>query len=143
RTMRMLKRVLAVIGVLVLLVVGVSVWLFARGGAFRDLEPGFAGVCRDLPLEASAEDMQVDHDRRFLYVSYMDRLGMIAGDDVQGTIMRIDLGRLPLEPQDALLDRPDHLRTHGLSLHVDEDGQRFLHVINHPVDRSSEPELVE
>jgi arylesterase/paraoxonase len=57
--------------------------------------------------------------------------------------MRLDLNRMPLVPEDALLDKPAHLRTHGLSLYIDPAGKRSLFVINHPLNRGSQPELVE
>ena len=57
--------------------------------------------------------------------------------------MRLDLNRRPLALEDALLDKPAHLRTHGLSLYIDPAGKRSLFVINHPLNRGTEPELVE
>jgi arylesterase/paraoxonase len=143
--MRLVKRLLKFIGLLVLLAAVGTVYVLNRGGAFRKIEPHFAGSCESLPLDASAEDITVDRERGLAYVSYLDRQSLIKGDgtNVQGTIMRIDLNRTPLVLEEALLDKPAHLRTHGLSLYIDPTGARSLFVINHPVDRGLEPELVE
>lgn len=143
--MRILKQLLKIIGVLVLVAGLGTLYVLNRGGAFRKIEPHFAGNCVSLPLAASAEDMTVDRERGFVYISHLDRQSLVKGDgtNVQGTIMRLDLNRQPLAIEDALLDKPSHLRTHGLSLYVDPAGRRSLFVINHPLNRGTEPELVE
>ena len=143
--MRLIKQLLKIIGLLVLVAVVGSLYVLNRGGAFRTLEPHFAGTCESLSLDASAEDITIDRERGYAYISYLDRQSLIKGEggNVQGTIMRLDLNRLPLVPEDALLDKPAHLRTHGLSLYIDPAGKRSLFVINHPVNRGAEPELVE
>ncbi len=141
--MRIVKTVFKLLGVLLLVGVIGTLYILNRGGVFRELKPHFAGRCDALPLDGSAEDITVDRERGFAYISYMDRAALIRGEAVQGTIMRIDLNRMPLVPEDALLDRPAHLRTHGLSLYISPEGQRSLFVINHPVHRGTEPELVE
>lgn len=146
--MRFIKQFFKIIGLLVLVSLVGTVYVLYRGGAFRPLEPHFAGSCTSLPLTASAEDMTVDRERGQVYVSYLDRQALVKGQgknigSVQGTIMRLDLNQSPLVLVDALLDKPAHLRTHGLSLYIDPEGKRSLFVINHPVNRGQEPELVE
>lgn len=143
--MRLIKRIFKIIGILVLIAGVGTLYVLNRGGAFRPIEPHFAGSCESLPLDASAEDMTVDRERGLVYISYLDRQSLVKGDgtNVQGTIMRLDLNRQPLAIEDALQDKPAHLRTHGLSLYVDPAGKRSLFVINHPLNRGTEPELVE
>jgi arylesterase / paraoxonase len=146
--MRFIKQLFKLIGALVLVAGLGTVYVLNRGGAFHKIEPHFAGNCESLPLDASAEDMTVDQERGFVYVSYLDRQSLVKGEgkavgSVQGTIMRLDLNRVPLRLEDALLDKPAHLRTHGLSLYIDPAGKRSLFVINHPLNRGTEPELVE
>ena len=146
--MRLIKQILKIIGVLVLVAGVGTLYVLNRGGAFRKIEAHFAGSCESLPLDASAEDMTVDRERGFVYLSYLDRQALIKGEgklagSVQGTIMRLDLNRTPLVLEDALLDRPAHLRTHGLSLYIDAAGKRSLFVINHPLNRGTELELIE
>jgi len=80
--MKFIKRLLAVIGVLVLAVGAVSVWLLARGGAFHDIRPHFAGSCQALPLTGSSEDIVVDRERGIAYLSLLNRRSVVAGKDV-------------------------------------------------------------
>ena len=143
--MRLVKRILKLVGILILVAAVGTLYVLNRGGAFRKIEPHFAGNCTALPLDASAEDLTVDLERGLVYLSYLDRQSLVKGDgtNVQGTVMRIDLNRSPLAIEEALADKPAHLRPHGLSLFVDASGRRTLMAINHPVNRGSEPELIE
>lgn len=141
--MKLLKQILKALGVLVVIAVAGTLYVLNRGGAFRSIQPHFAGACESLPLDGSVEDITVDRERGIAYLSYLDRQALIKGEAVQGTVLRLDLNRLPLAPEDALESRPAHLRPHGLSLYRDSDGQRYLMAINHPVNRGTEPEMVE
>lgn len=141
--MKIIKQLLKAIGILVLIAAVGTLYVLYRGGVFRPIEPHFAGVCESLPLEGSVEDITVDRERGIAYLSFLDRAGLIKGEAVQGTVLRLDLNRVPLAPEEALDTKPAHLRPHGLSLYRDGDGQRHLLAINHPVKRGSEPELVE
>lgn len=141
--MKIIKQLLKAVGVLVLVAAIATLYVLYRGGAFRQIEPHFAGVCESLPLEGSVEDITVDRERGIAYLSFMDRAALIKGQAVQGTVLRLDLNRLPLATEEALASKPAHLRPHGLSLYRDGDGQRYLMAINHPVNRGSEAELVE
>lgn len=138
------KRVLQVSVALLVLGTLATVWLMARGGAFKTIDNSFAsGECRALPLAGSAEDIQPDRERNLVYLSLLDRRGLVRGEAPQGDILRIDLADPQLNAVPALRDRPAHFRPHGLSLYVDGAGTRHLFVINHPLDRANEPEMVE
>jgi arylesterase/paraoxonase len=140
---KFVKRVLLGIGALVGVSVLGTVWILARGGAFKNIEPHFAGNCESLPLEASAEDMALDRERGYVYLSYLDRQSIVKGSaTVEGTIMRVDLNRPTLIPEPALASEPGFFRPHGLSLYVAPEGTRTLVAINHPAKRGSEPEKV-
>lgn len=142
--MRMFKRLLKIVGALVLASIAVSVWLLARGGSFDAIEPHFAGNCEALPLEGSGEDILIDHERGYAYLSLLDRKGKIEGKDVQGgTVARIDLNQRPFVAVDALVTKPGPLHPHGLSLYTAADGTRTLVVINHGARRGVDPEAVE
>lgn len=141
--MKLLKRLLAAIGVLILVAGAGTLWLLARGGAFRDIQPHFAGTCESVPLEGSGEDIVVDRDRGFAYLSLLDRQALVKGGAAQGTVALLDLNVKPYSAVDALVSKPEHFRPHGMSLYVDANGQRYLAIINHPVNRGSEPEAVE
>jgi arylesterase/paraoxonase len=141
---KLFRFLLRLIGLIVLLSVVVTATVAWRGHFFRDVESRFAGSCEALPLDGSAEDIQLDRDRGLAYLSLLDRQGLVEGkEDVQGTVMRVNLNLQPLRAEPALLSQPDHFRPHGLSLYVDEQGRRTLFALNHPQNRGSEPEMLE
>lgn len=141
--MKLLKRILAVVGVLVLVVAAGTLALLARGGAFRKIEPHFAGACEALPLEGSGEDIVIDRERGIAYLSLLDRRSVVQGKDVQGTVVRVDLNARPFTAVKALATQPAAFRPHGMSLLVGPDGSRRLFVINHGQRRGVDPEAVE
>ncbi len=137
-----MKIIKIIFGVLVMLsvVIVLGLWGYLR---FGGNEPHFAGICETLDLDESAEDIQVDRERGFAYLSLINRAALARGEPAQGWIGRIDLNADTLTVEPALIDPPGHLRPHGLSLYIDENGQRTMVLINHPVDRGVEPEYVE
>ncbi|MBT8445315.1 MAG: SMP-30/gluconolactonase/LRE family protein, partial [Gammaproteobacteria bacterium] len=137
--MKVIKILLVIV---VVLVVGVTVglWGYLK---FSGDEPHFAGTCEALELGESAEDMQIDRERGFAYLSLIDRMSLVKGEPAQGWIGRLDLTAAERSVEQALIDPPQHFRPHGVSLFVDAAGQRHLFVINHPENRGSEPESVE
>jgi arylesterase/paraoxonase len=141
--MKLLKRLLAVVGILVVVAGAATAWLLGRGGAFKSLEPHFAGRCEALPLEGSGEDILVDRERGIAYLSLLDRRSLVEGKDVQGTVARVDLNSRPFTAVSALATQPAAFRPHGLSLYVAPDGSRRLFVINHGQERGVDPEAVE
>lgn len=140
---KLFRFVLRFVGLVILVSVLATAILAWRGSWLRDVEPQFAGTCEALPLPGSAEDVLVDRPRGLAYLSVLDRRGLVTGEDVQGTVMRVDLDARPLAAAPALIDAPSHFRPHGLSLFVGADGERRLFVINHPADRDRDPEQVE
>jgi arylesterase/paraoxonase len=139
----MLKKLFAVIAVVVLVVAAAILALLARGGAFRDIRPHFAGNCEALPLPGSSEDIVVDRERGIAYLSLLDRRSVIKGEDVQGMVVRVDLKSRPFTAMPALAAKPAQFRPHGMSLFTGSDGQRRLFVINHGARRGVDPEAVE
>jgi arylesterase/paraoxonase len=137
--MKFLKRLL--IGIVVLSIVTV-IGVFGYLELSQD-EPHFAGQCDTLDLEGSAEDIQVDRERGFAYLSVIDRMALATGGDAQGTILRLDLNEAGAAPVPALIDPPDHFRPHGISLFIDKNGLRSLIAINHPEDRGVGQEFIE
>lgn len=138
----MLKKIL--LGILIIIVI-----LCAGGGLYlylvvnRDIDEHFAGTCTDFAMTGSGEDIQVDRARGLAYVSLFDRKALAKGDPVApGDILRLDLARTPPEAVSALADGPQ-LRPHGISLFIDQAGQRHLFVINHPEDRTTGKEKIE
>jgi arylesterase/paraoxonase len=127
------------------------VLLCAAGGLYlysavhRDIDEHFAGTCTNLELPGSGEDMQVDYERGYVYLSVFDRMATVKGETPAegGRIMRVNLNARVLQAEDALVNAPDYIRPHGLSLFIDAEGQRHLFMINHPADRDSGQEAIE
>lgn len=136
--MKIIKVTLAiVVGLLVLS--ALVLWAMLQSGD----EPHFAGTCEALDLGESAEDIQIDRERGFAYLSLIDRMSLAKGEPAQGWIGRLDMNTPERSVEPALIDPPQHFRPHGVSLFIDAAGQRYLFVINHPENRGSEPESVE
>jgi arylesterase/paraoxonase len=124
-----------------LLVLGAIVFDFLRhGGQFKTLSPHFAGACVTIPMQASAEDIQIDRARSIAYLSYLDRRGQIDGKPVRGTVMLLDLNAREPRPRPALANEPPAFRPHGLSLYRAGDGSERLFAISHP---PGEPHRIE
>ena len=111
--------------------------------AFKIIEHNTPESCRALIMDGSAEDIEIDYERGYAYLSIQDRAALIRGEMVQGRIVKINLNKKPYEIISALSEQPQHLRPHGISLHIDDKGKRHLAVINHPKNRGLEPENVD
>jgi arylesterase/paraoxonase len=132
-----MKRGLKIAGVIILIaviVVGLAVLNFAyRGGAFATLTPHFDGTCTAVETGGdSAEDIVIDRERGFAYLSALDRRGLVSGKEVKGTITRIDLKAETWTVAPALESAPSDLHPHGMSLFIAPDGARRLFVLSHP-----------
>jgi arylesterase/paraoxonase len=129
---RFFKRLLIVVlGVVVMLALGITAFLF-RGGAFKSLTASVDRSCRPIPTAAgSAEDIQIDHRTGIAYLSAYDRRAVVAGEDVTGTILQLDLNSAAPVPEPALATVPDNFKPHGLSLFHADDGSTHLYVISH------------
>ena len=111
--------------------------------AFKTIDNNTPESCRALIMDGSAEDIEIDYERGYAYLSIQDRAALIRGEMVQGRIVKINLNKKPYEIISALSEQPQHLRPHGISLHIDNKGKRHLAVINHPKNRGLEPENVD
>jgi arylesterase/paraoxonase len=141
---KLIRRILIGIAAILVLTIALSTLYVGRGGAFRTIDPHFAGTCTPFDLEGSAEDIQMDRERGYAYLSVYDRLGVAQGRTPgDGSILRLDLNTNPPTLSNALLSTPDHLHPHGLSLHIDAAGQRHLFMINHPEDRENGVQVIE
>lgn len=137
--MKLVKYLL--LGIVVLMVVSAAgIFGYLK---FGQDEPHFAGQCESLDLDQSSEDIQIDRERGFAYLSMIDRRALAKGEPAQGSIGRLDLNAQPRKVEAALIDPPSHFRPHGLSLFIDDNGQRSMVVINHPVDRTTGQDLIE
>ena len=103
----------------------------------------FAGTCTDFSMNGSGEDVQIDLERGLAYISLFDRQGYANNIQVPpGDVLVLDLTKTPLESKSAIVDGPE-LQPHGISLFIDQTGQRHLFVINHPEERDTGTEKIE
>ncbi len=139
----MIKKILKIIGWIVLLILLLSLWMLQRMDTFKTITNNTPEVCESFEMAGSAEDIEIDYARGIAYLSIQDREALIKGENAQGFIGKINLNQKPYELVTALTKQPDHLRPHGLSLHIDKAGKRHMAVINHPKNRGIEPEVID
>ena len=139
----MIKKILKIIGWIILLILLFSLWMLQRMDTFKTITNNTPEVCESFEMAGSAEDIEIDYARGIAYLSIQDREALIKGENAQGFIGKIDLNQKPYELVSALTEQPDHLRPHGLSLHIDKAGKRHMAVINHPKNRGIEPEVID
>jgi arylesterase/paraoxonase len=127
-----LKGIALFLGALILIVSAALASFLVRGGAFRQVQEVSSGVCKVIPTNhGSAEDIDIDPQTGIAYLSALDRRGLVAGKQVTGDILQLDLSEPKLPPTSALNAVPDGFRPHGVSLFEMPDGSRKLFVINH------------
>ena len=131
---RWLIRSLWTLGVASVLLVLVVLDFLRFGGVFTDLPTTQATSCLSIPLSGSAEDIQIDRERKLLYLSLLDRRALVTGQGYDGDIGVMNLTDPALGPVSALAEVPEGFRPHGMSLYRMPDGSHRLFVINHPPD---------
>ena len=139
----MFKIIIKGLLLIIALVVLFSLYMANRMDVFKTLTVKTPDVCSALPINGSAEDLEIDFERGIAYLSLEDRAALITGDDIQGTVVKINLKKTPYKVELALNQQPPHFRPHGISLYIDTNGKRHLGIINHPKNRELEPENVE
>ena len=127
------------LGALVLLAGGFVGRTLYLAGAFRSIEPHFAGTCELVRGAVGPEDLTVHPKTGVVYVAAYDRRAADRGERAGGGIYAYD----PAQPSSGLVNvtpfAPDTFRPHGLSLWVGDDGRGVLFVINHPPRESGGP----
>lgn len=131
------RAIFAGVGLLAVLTI-VTLDFLRHGGQFEPLGPPTTQPCISVPLGVSAEDLQPDRTRRLVYLSALDRRGLVEGRDVQGDVLQLDLTVEPASIRSALATRPAYFRPHGMSLYRMGDGSARLFVINHLPDAEHE-----
>ena len=128
-----------------LIAIAITLVVMAGGGAYlysvvnRNIDEQFAGTCTQLELNGSGEDIELDRERGFAYLSVFDRKAGVG----PGQILRLDLNSSELQAVNALTTEPEHMHPHGISLYIDEAGERSLIMINHPEDRENGQDTIE
>ena len=122
------------------LVVVLLGYVFFRPESYRNIDR-FNGRCQSIVMDARSgpglvgvEDIVIDHERGFAYLSATDRRDKTRG---RGAIYRIPLhfGTAPLPLTDITLGEPVDFHPHGIDLLIDDDGERRLFVVSHDKGR--------
>jgi arylesterase / paraoxonase len=106
---------------------------WVRGGEMTRLTWRFDGTCTLVPGIPGAEDMELDRERRVLWVSSDDRRR--GQEAVSGTIHAIAFDQTSMTGNAATLagfPADSAFSPQGLSLYTAADGARVLGVVNHP-----------
>ena len=109
----MIKKILKIIGWIVLFIILFSLWMLQRMDTFKTIANNTPEVCESFEMSGSAEDIEIDYARGIAYLSIQDREALIKGQNTQGFIGKIDLNQKPYELVSALTEQPEHLRQHG------------------------------
>ncbi len=131
RTRTWLKRFGIGLVLLLFLVGGWTLYTFYVAGAFKRIEPRFAGECRSVVGIPGVEDIVIASDGRHALLSADDRRAALARRPVPGGIWLYDLSSEAL-PVNLTPDATDAFHPHGISLWPLPDGRGRLFVVNHP-----------
>jgi|HubBroStandDraft_1064217.scaffolds.fasta_scaffold00022_7 arylesterase/paraoxonase len=121
-----------IIGIVVVLlfVAGFVLDTLYVSGAFKKIEPHFAGTCKSIGGVVGTESITIAPDGRHALASADDRRSALAGHPVPGAIWAYDLsGETPLT--NLTPDATDEFHPHGIGLWVSPSGEGRLFVINH------------
>ncbi len=121
-------------GIAAILVVGLVVETLHSSGAFKTIEPHFAGTCARVDGVVGAEDITIDTDTGIAYISAMDRRKLAATGDHDGGIYIYLPGSFE-EPAKLLTNYAGSFHPHGISLwKAPENSGAYdrLFVVNHP-----------
>lgn len=133
------RLILGVVAVVLLLVAGGAFRQLWRAGAFRSIDPHFAGSCRLVPGAVGTEDLTIHPRSGVALVSSSDRRAGMQGRPVPGGIYAYDLNA----PEPRLINlTPDadlSFQPHGLSLWTGQGGRDVLFVVNHPPEQTGLP----
>ncbi|NVJ97503.1 MAG: SMP-30/gluconolactonase/LRE family protein [Alphaproteobacteria bacterium] len=127
----MLKKIMIGGGVAVAVVGGFLADTVIDAGALKDIEPHFHGQCDTVRGVVGAEDITIDPDSGFAYISSHDRRTWTRTGSADGNIFLYRPGSLarPL-PMPHDFEGPFH--PHGIAIWRDETGPDRLFVVNHP-----------
>jgi len=131
RSRATLKRFGLALLALLILFGGFALYTVYLAGAFKQIEPHFAGECHRVVGIAGIEDITIALDGRHAFLSADDRRAALAGRPVPGGIWLYDLGGEALPVNMTPLATAE-FHPHGISLWPLPDGRGRLFVVNHP-----------
>ncbi|MFC4347327.1 hypothetical protein ACFO5Q_05675 [Kordiimonas lipolytica] len=127
----MKKKILIGSGVLVVAVVGFVLNTLMAAGTFRKINPHYHGKCDAVTGVVGVEDITIDPDSGFAYLSSHDRRTWAKTGEAEGDIFLYRPGSLAT-PLAMPHDYEGSFHPHGISLWLDATGPDRLMVVNHP-----------
>jgi arylesterase/paraoxonase len=119
-----------------LLLLAATAWfvfdLLRAGGAFKTIEPHFAGTCREIDGVTGAEDIVFDPVLGYAWISAQTRRIELSVLRPRGGIWGFDPATERGAPVELSQDYSGELHPHGIDLGDDGEGGRRLFVVNHP-----------
>ena len=82
----MIKKILKIIGWIVLFILLFSLWMLQRMDTFKTITNNTPEVCESFAMSGSAEDIEIDYARGIAYLSIQDREALIKVNNTQGFI---------------------------------------------------------
>lgn len=129
--------ILTGLGTLSVLLFSYSFIFANKAQIFRNLESFAPGACVALPGFYGPEDIVVDPETGFAYITTADRHNVAQGlGGPKGNIARLDLRAALPTPVMLTPRNPDDFFPHGLDFHRDENGVKRLYAVNHWADET-------
>jgi len=134
-----LVRVLVGLGAIALIGCAVVAVSLVRGGALTSAANISPNQCAEIEIDiGSAEDIEIDKESGDVFLSVLDRRGIVSGEPVRGDIFSFNMNDSRMSVMSVLERIPDVFRPHGISIYRDQNGNQSLLVINHsPIDGES------
>jgi arylesterase/paraoxonase len=130
--MRILKRVVIIIGAIVLVIVLLILKTFRDAGEFKEIVPHFAGQCETISGVLSSEDITIHPQTGIAFISSDDRRPWFQGKQGrQGAIFSFDLASDQPGLVNLTGDFDEEFHPHGIGLFLGQKGDASLFVVNH------------
>jgi arylesterase/paraoxonase len=126
-----MRTILLLVALLVLLAAGRVLQTLWVAGAFKSLEPHFAGQCTEVGGAVGPEDITIHPRTGVAYISAYNRRATARGEPGRGALYAYDLGSQRPRLVNLTPDADPDFRPHGISLHPDARSGEVLYVINH------------
>ena len=129
-----MRRILAIIAAVLVVVALLAVRTFYLAGAFKAIKPHTG--CERLIIGGmpGPEDITVHPETGLAYVSSDDRRARAAGRAVQGCVFVLDPAVETPAPRELARTGPKDFHPHGIGLFVEPGGRTLLFAVNHRED---------
>lgn len=129
----MAKKVIWAVVILVIVMVAAGWTLNMLGalGVFKALAPHFAGECTPITGVVGPEDITIHPETGVAYISSSDRRAAAQGRPARGAIYAYDLKSETPRLRNLTPAAAPDFNPHGISLHIDKNGEEALFVVNH------------